>query len=59
LVIYENKNFFKVYYGLTINGKEENKAVVNVLNNFIQMENISQFEIKVAKIFLKKICCNG
>tara|TARA_B100000780_G_scaffold275084_1_gene241097 strand:- start:2319 stop:2492 length:174 start_codon:yes stop_codon:yes gene_type:complete len=49
------KHFLRVNYGSTVHGKDEVKAVVNVLNNSIQMEkNVSQFEIKVAKILLTK-----
>jgi len=49
------KNFLRVNYGSTVHGKDEVKAVVNVLNNSTQMgKNVSQFEIKIAKIFKKK-----
>jgi CDP-6-deoxy-D-xylo-4-hexulose-3-dehydrase len=49
------KNFLRVNYGSTVHGKDEVKAVVNVLNNTTQMgKNVRQFETKIAKIFKKK-----
>ena len=45
----------RVPYGLSVHGKEEIKAVTEVLNSTTQMgKNVSTFERKVAKLFNKK-----
>lgn len=45
----------RVPYGLSVHGKEEIKAVTEVLNSTTQMgKNVSTFEKKVAKLFNKK-----
>ena len=49
-----NKNL-RVPYGLSVHGKEEIKAVENVLRSSTQMgKNVSTFEKKISKLFQKK-----
>ena len=49
-----NKNL-RVPYGLSVHGKEEIKAVTNVLKSSTQMgKNVSTFEKKISKLFQKK-----
>ena len=49
-----NKNL-RVPYGLSVHGKEEIKAVTNVLKSSTQMgKNVSAFEKKISKLFQKK-----
>ncbi len=49
-----NKNI-RVPYGLSVHGKEEIKAVNNVLKSSTQMgKNVSTFEKKISKLFEKK-----
>ena len=50
----KNKNL-RVPYGLSVHGKEEIAAVVNVLKTSTQMsKNVFNFEKKIAKLFNKK-----
>ncbi len=49
-----NKNL-RVPYGLSVHGKDEIKAVTNVLRSSTQMgKNVSTFEKKISKLFQKK-----
>tara|TARA_B100000780_G_scaffold243916_1_gene187325 strand:- start:1608 stop:1799 length:192 start_codon:yes stop_codon:yes gene_type:complete len=49
----KNKNI-RVPYGLSVHGKEEIDAVVNVLKTSTQMsKNVFNFEKKIAKMFNK------
>ena len=49
-----NKNL-RVPYGLSVHGKDEIKAVTNVLKSSTQMgKNVSTFENKISKLFEKK-----
>ncbi len=49
-----NKNI-RVPYGLSVHGKEEIRAVTNVLKSSTQMgKNVSTFEKKISKLFQKK-----
>ena len=49
-----NKNL-RVPYGLSVHGKEEIKAVTNVLKSSTQMgKNVTTFEKKISKLFQKK-----
>ena len=49
------KYYIRVPYGLSVHGKDEIKAVENVLKNSTQMgANVFNFEKKVAKLFNKK-----
>ena len=49
-----NKNL-RVPYGLSVHGREEIKAVTNVLKSSTQMgKNVSIFEKKISKLFQKK-----
>ena len=51
----KKKNYIRVPYGLSVHGKDEIKAVENVLKNSTQMgANVFNFEKKVAKLFNKK-----
>ncbi len=48
-------NYPRVPYGLSVHGKDEIKAVVNVLKKSTQMgKNVYQFEKKISKLFNKK-----
>ena len=50
-----NKKDIRIPYGLSVHGKEEIKAVVNVLKKSTQMgKNVLEFEKKVSKLFEKK-----
>ena len=50
-----NKNL-RVPYGLSVHGKEEIKAVTNVLKSSTQMgKNVSAFEKKISKLFQKNM----
>jgi len=47
--------YLRVPYGLSVHGKEEIKAVTNVLKSSTQMgKNVSTFEKKISKLFQKK-----
>ncbi len=47
--------YLRVPYGLSVHGKDEIKAVTNVLKSSTQMgKNVSNFEKKVSKLFQKK-----
>ena len=51
----KKKNYLRVPYGLSVHGKDEIKAVENVLKNSTQMgTNVLSFEKKVSKLFNKK-----
>ena len=51
----KKKNYLRVPYGLSVHGKDEIKAVENVLKNSTQMGvNVFNFEKKVSKLFNKK-----
>ena len=51
----KKKNYPRVPYGLSVHGKDEIKAVENVLKNSTQMGvNVFSFEKKVSKLFNKK-----
>ncbi len=51
----KKKSKIKVPYGLSVHGKEEINAVVNVLKKTTQMgKNVKLFEKKVSKLFSKK-----
>ncbi|MDA9768209.1 aminotransferase class I/II-fold pyridoxal phosphate-dependent enzyme [Candidatus Pelagibacter sp.] len=51
----KKKNYLRVPYGLSVHGKDEIKAVENVLKNSTQMGvNVFSFEKKVSKLFNKK-----
>lgn len=51
----KKKNYIRVPYGLSVHGKDEIKAVENVLKNSTQMgANVFNFEKKIAKLFSKK-----
>ena len=48
----KKKNYLRVPYGLSVHGKDEIKAVENVLKNSTQMGvNVFSFEKKVSKLF--------
>lgn len=49
------KNYIRVPYGLSVHGKDEINAVVNVLKSSTQMgKNVQLFEKKISKLFNKK-----
>jgi len=49
------KKYIRVPYGLSVHGKEEIKAVNNVLNTTTQMgKNVYEFEKKISKLYAKK-----
>jgi CDP-4-dehydro-6-deoxyglucose reductase, E1 len=50
-----SNKYLRVPYGLSVHGKEEIEAVVNVLKHSTQMsKNVFSFEKKIAKLFNKK-----
>ena len=52
--------YLRVPYGLSVHGKDEIKAVTNVLKSSTQMgKNVSNFEKKSFKIVPKKIWLDG
>ena len=51
----QNK-YLRVPYGLSVHGKEEIKAVNNVLKGSTQMgKNVYEFEKKISKLFQRKL----
>ena len=50
----------KIFYGKSVHGNEEIRAVVSTIKNSTQMgKNVSSFETKVSKLFNKKYQSHG